>query len=188
MVLAVNVKRLKHRGSEASDLFRVWTNDLCLREQRQIYVDRQDKRGWLFFSRSWQPHADRWPCHVCVCACLCASPSNLYLQTTLPPFCCYLWMLLPPLTAHLHYSPDSGIGNLSRILISLKLQFTWIFVGVLGAGCSLADSPALPPTASLASSSSLLPQAEGKIFPPSLKVTFPLEISKHVAFFFIINM
>lgn len=38
-------------------------------------------------------------------------------------------------------SPDSGIGNLSPSLISLKLQFTWIFVGVLQATSVPADQP-----------------------------------------------
>lgn len=87
------------------------------------------------------------PTSVCLC-----SFCNLYLQTTSPVHC-YPWTQPEPLhpprtipaqTAHLHYSPDSGIGNLSLLLICPKLQFTWIFVGVLRADCSLADCPATP--------------------------------------------
>lgn len=84
-------------------------------------------------------------------------------------------------------APDRGIGNLSLVLISLKLQFTWIFVGVLGAGCSLADGPGLLALLALLRSLTAPQAAGGNVSAQqqSLKVTFQSDISKHVVLLFL---
>lgn len=105
---------------------------------------------------------------LCMCVCAHTLSSNLYLHPT-QPVCCYLCIFQPPRQHTFITAPDSGIGNLSLILISLKLQFTWIFVGVLRANCSLADGPG---TLALVLSLSLFlpaPEAGRKCFHPTTK-------------------
>lgn len=106
---------------------------------------------------------------LCMCVCAHTLSSNLYLHPT-QPVCCYLCIFQPPRQHTFITAPDSGIGNLSLILISLKLQFTWIFVGVLRADCSLADGPG---TLALVLSLSLSPCPWGweEMFPPNNKAS-----------------
>lgn len=118
---------------------------------------------------------------LCMCVCAHTLSSNLYLHPT-QPVCCYLCIFQPPRQHTFITAPDSGIGNLSLILISLKLQFTWIFVGVLRAGCSLADAPAPSLSFFLSLSLSLPLRLGGNVSTQqqSLKVTFQSDISKRV--------
>lgn len=111
--------------------------------------------------------------YVCVCVCFwpfASPPSRFTVICVRHPECT---------NTHTHRhtfitAPDSGIGNLSLVLISLKLQFTWIFVGVLRADCSLVAGA----TPSL---SSLCPHAEGKCFQPT---THPQSHFSNWHFFF----
>ena len=93
------------------------------------------------------------------------------------------------LTHALFTAPD-GIGNVSPSSISLKLQFTWIFVGVLGADCSLMLGPSLTPLPLHPAPLRGLRGASISPHPQSLKVTClsDMFVLSFLSFFFFLNI